>query len=167
MRGLAREMDTAISGFVRGQALVCLILGCHLFGRPDRDRRQFRIADRHRRGVPELCAVYRNDHRLHSGGRRRAGAILAGLDHAGAWRAGIFIFGQFIEGNILQPLLVGEEIGLHPVWLMFALIAFGVSVRVCRIAGRRCRSRAAIGVLVRFMLRQYLASPSTTGNQQG
>ena len=39
--------------------------------------------------------------------------------------AGIFGFGQFIEGNFLSPKLVGRSIGVHPVWLMFALLAFG------------------------------------------
>ena len=39
--------------------------------------------------------------------------------------AGIFFLGQFIEGNVLSPKLVGEAVGLHPVWLMFALVAFG------------------------------------------
>ncbi len=38
---------------------------------------------------------------------------------------GIFVAGQFIEGNFLSPNLVGDSIGLHPVWLMFALFAFG------------------------------------------
>ena len=33
--------------------------------------------------------------------------------------------GQFLEGNVLTPKLVGESVGLHPVWLMFALLAFG------------------------------------------
>ena len=37
----------------------------------------------------------------------------------------VFFVGQFIEGNILQPRLVGKSVGLHPVWLMFALFAFG------------------------------------------
>ena len=37
----------------------------------------------------------------------------------------VFFTGQFIEGNILSPKLVGEASGLHPVWLMFALFAFG------------------------------------------
>ena len=70
---------------------------------------------------------------------------------------GVFVAGQAIEGNVLQPFLVGKAIGLHPVWLMFALFAFGylfgfpgllIAVPVA----------AAIGVLVRFMLRQYMAS---------
>ena len=33
--------------------------------------------------------------------------------------------GQFIEGNILTPKLVGKSVGLHPVWLLFALSVFG------------------------------------------
>ena len=81
-----------------------------------------------------------------------------------AMAAGIFLAGQFIEGNILQPLLVGKEIGLHPVWLMFALIAFGVLFGFVGLLVA-VPVAAAIGVLVRFMLRQYLASPYYTGGR--
>jgi predicted PurR-regulated permease PerM len=71
--------------------------------------------------------------------------------------AGIFFLGQFIEGNILQPKLVGKSVGLHPVWLMFALFAFGalfgfVGVLVAVPAA------AAVGVLVRFAISRYLDS---------
>ena len=68
--------------------------------------------------------------------------------------AGIFAMGQFLEGNILTPRLVGKSVGLHPVWLLFALSAFGtlfgfvgmlVAVPVA----------AAIGVLARFAVGQY------------
>ena len=38
----------------------------------------------------------------------------------------VFVAGQFIEGNFLTPKLVGSSVGLHPVWLMFALSSFGV-----------------------------------------
>ena len=38
---------------------------------------------------------------------------------------GIFVFGQFVEGNVLSPNLVGKSVGLHPVWLIFALSVFG------------------------------------------
>ncbi len=38
----------------------------------------------------------------------------------------IFVLGQFLEGNVLYPKLVGGSIGVHPVWLMFALFAFGL-----------------------------------------
>mgnify|MGYP002150542701 CR=1 FL=1 len=71
--------------------------------------------------------------------------------------AGIFAAGQFIEGNILTPKLVGNSVGLHPVWLLFALSAFGslfgfvgmlVAVPVA----------AAIGVFARAGIQQYQSS---------
>jgi predicted PurR-regulated permease PerM len=75
---------------------------------------------------------------------------------------GIFVVGQFIEGNVLSPKLVGESVGLHPVWVIFALLAFGylfgfvgllVAVPVA----------ATVGVLARFAMRRYLESPLYTG----
>ena len=74
----------------------------------------------------------------------------------------IFQSGQFVEGNILTPNLVGSSVGLHPVWLIFALSAFGalfgfvgllVAVPVA----------AIIGVLVRFALGRYKESLLYTG----
>ncbi|MCC6006897.1 MAG: AI-2E family transporter, partial [Rhodobacteraceae bacterium] len=66
----------------------------------------------------------------------------------------IFATGQFLEGNIVTPRLVGRSVGLHPVWLLVALSAFGglfgfagmlVAVPVA----------AVIGVLVRFGVSRY------------
>jgi predicted PurR-regulated permease PerM len=75
---------------------------------------------------------------------------------------GVFLVGQVLEGYVLSPKLVGAKVGLHPVWLMFALIAFGylfgfvgllIAIPVA----------AAIGVLLRFGLRKYMESPLYTG----
>ena len=52
---------------------------------------------------------------------------------------GVVLFGQFLEGNVLSPKLVGQSAGLHPVWLIFALLAFGSFVRFCRSSPRRTR----------------------------
>ena len=67
---------------------------------------------------------------------------------------GIFLIGQFIEGNILYPKLVGSSIGVHPVWLMFALFAVstifgfvGLLLAVPMVA--------LLGVLVRFGIKKY------------
>ena len=68
--------------------------------------------------------------------------------------AAIFAAGQFLEGNVLTPKLVGKSVGLHPVWLLFGLSAFGslfgfvgmlIAVPVA----------ASLGVLTRFALGQY------------
>ena len=35
------------------------------------------------------------------------------------------VLGQFLEGNVLTPRLVGDRVRLHPVWIIFALLAMG------------------------------------------
>jgi predicted PurR-regulated permease PerM len=69
----------------------------------------------------------------------------------------IFVAGQFIEGNILSPKLVGQAVGLHPVWVMFALVASGSLFGFVGLL-LAVPLAAAIGVLVRFGLRRYLSS---------
>ncbi len=70
---------------------------------------------------------------------------------------GVMLGGQALELAALSPKIVGAEAGLHPVWLIFALLTFsylfgflGLLVAV--------PVSAAIGVLVRFALRTYLES---------
>jgi predicted PurR-regulated permease PerM len=80
--------------------------------------------------------------------------------------AAIFFAGQFLEGYVLAPKLVGESVGLHPVWLMFALFAFGYLFGFVGLL-LAVPLAAAAGVLARFALRQYLASPLYTGETPG
>jgi predicted PurR-regulated permease PerM len=75
---------------------------------------------------------------------------------------GIFMVGQFVEGYILSPKLVGENVGLHPVWMMFAMFAFGYLLGFVGLLVAVPVS-AAIGVLLRFALRRYRASAIYTG----
>jgi predicted PurR-regulated permease PerM len=72
--------------------------------------------------------------------------------------------GQFLEGNVLSPKLVGESIGLHPVWLMFALVAFGALFGFTGLLIAVPMS-AVIGVLARHLLSLYLASPFYRGSR--
>ena len=78
----------------------------------------------------------------------------------------IFMVGQFLEGYVLAPKLVGESIGLHPVWLLFALFAFGylfgfvgllLAVPMAAATACWCASRCG----------RYLASPLYTGGKTG
>jgi predicted PurR-regulated permease PerM len=74
----------------------------------------------------------------------------------------IFFFGQFIEGYILTPKLVGRRVGLHPVWLMFAIFAFGYLLGFVGML-LAVPLAAAIGVVARFSLRRYMQSALYTG----
>src|SRR5690606_36509891 len=79
---------------------------------------------------------------------------------------GVFMVGQALEGYVLAPKLVGAKVGLHPVWLMFALIAFGYLFGFVGLL-IAVPLAAAIGVLVRFALRKYRESPIYTGEETG
>ena len=70
---------------------------------------------------------------------------------------GVFAIGQFLEGNFLTPKLVGDSIGLHPVWVMFALLAGGVLLGFLGLM-IAVPLAAVIGVLVRFAISKYKQS---------
>lgn len=76
--------------------------------------------------------------------------------------AGIFIFGQIIEGNFLTPKLVGDQVGLHPLWVIFSVLAGGA---LMGIAGMflAVPVAAIIGVLIGFAISQYKATQLYTG----
>lgn len=161
VQGLMHEMDSVIASFLRGQSLSCLILGTFYAVSLSLIGLNFGLL------IGLVCGLLSFVPYVGA----FSGFLLAGtVATAQFWpewtpilmSVGVFLIGQAIEGNILQPFLVGKSIGLHPVWLMFALIVFGylfgfpgllIAVPVA----------AAIGVLIRFMLRQYMASPYYTG----
>jgi len=78
---------------------------------------------------------------------------------------GVFVLGQLIEGNVLTPKIVGDKVRLHPVWMLFALIAsgylFGFTGLLISVP-----MAAAIGVLVRFAVRKYYGSPMYEGEEK-
>jgi predicted PurR-regulated permease PerM len=161
IRRLATEIDLAIAGFIRGQALVCLILGLWygiglmLVGL------NFGLLIGMIAGfisfVPYVGSL--------------TGLVLAlavGIaQFAPDWVSillilAVFGTGQFLEGNILSPKLVGQSVGLHPVWLMFSLFAFGSLMGFAGLL-LAVPLAAALGVLVRFGLGHYQNSPLYRG----
>ena len=70
----------------------------------------------------------------------------------------IFVIGQVLEGNVLTPKLVGDAVGLHPVWVIFALLAGGTLFGFVGVL-LSLPVAAIIGVIGRFALDRYLASP--------
>jgi predicted PurR-regulated permease PerM len=76
--------------------------------------------------------------------------------------AGIFLFWQFIEGNILYPKLVGSSININPVWMMFALLALGAVFGFVGLL-LAVPMAAIASVLVRFGVRKYKESTLYVG----
>ncbi len=156
IRTIAADIDSAMAGFIRGQGTVCLLLGVMYALALSIAGLKFGLVIGLVAGLLSFIPF--------------VGALLGGIMAIGVglvqfWPdyvsmlviVGIFVFGQFIEGNFLSPKLVGGSIGLHPVWLMFALFAFGYIFGFVGLL-LAVPMAAAAGVLVRFALAQYLAS---------
>ena len=122
---LAHDIDAAIAGFIRGQGALCLILGLFYAIALSLVGLNFGFLIGSVAGLISFIPFVGSIVGFVARRRRRARAVLAGLDLGASSVVGIFAAGQFLEGNILQPRLVGSSIGVHPVWLMFALFAFG------------------------------------------
>ncbi|MCO5159685.1 MAG: AI-2E family transporter [Mesorhizobium sp.] len=163
VRAIANDINVATAGFVRGQGTLCLVLGVMYAVGLTIAGLNFGLLIGLFAGLISFIPYVGS----------LVGLVLAvGVALVQFWPdwimvaaiAGIFFLGQFIEGNILQPKLVGDSVGLHPVWLMFALLAFGslfgfVGLLIAVPAA------AAVAVLVRFALGRYLASPLYRGHR--
>jgi predicted PurR-regulated permease PerM len=163
VRQIARDMDATIAGFVRGQGSLCIILGLFYGISLSFAGLNFGLLIGLFAGLISFIPYVGS----------MVGLVLAvGVALVQFWPdylhigmiAAIFFVGQFIEGNILQPRLVGKSVGLHPVWLMFALLAFGALFGfVGLLVAVPCA--AAIGVLVRFGIQRYLDSTLYHGHR--
>ena len=163
IREQLRAIDTILSGFVRGQALVCLSLGC-LYGLGlTAIGLDLGLVVGFSAGaasfIPYLGSI--------SGFLISMGLALA---QSSDWKlplmvAAVFATGNLLEGNVLSPKLVGEKIGLHPVWVIFALLAGGALFGFLGIL-LALPTAAVIGVLTRFALDHYLRSSLYRGENQ-
>ena len=70
---------------------------------------------------------------------------------------GIFVVGQVVEGNVLQPWLVGRSVNLHPVWIIFALLAGGTVFGFLGVL-LGVPLAVVISALLRFAFRRYRES---------
>jgi len=170
IRRLASEIDDTLASFIRGQGTVCILLGLYYIIALTIVGLNYGIFVGFIAGfltfIPFVGAAV--------GGILAIGLALfqfwgytevvdgETITHGTQWiRIGvvvaIYLLGQFVEGNILTPRLVGGSIGLHPVWLLLALSVFGsifgfvgmlVAVPVA----------AMLGVLARFAMDQYRKS---------
>lgn len=165
VRAIARDINTAMAGFIRGQGTVCLLLGLFYALGLSLAGLKFGLAIGLGAGLLSFIPYI---------GALTGGVMAIGVGLVQFWPEwssvaiiiAIFAAGQFIEGNFLSPKLVGGSIGLHPVWLMFALFAFGYVFGFVGLL-LAVPMAAAAGVLVRYALSRYLSSRLYTGTAQG
>jgi predicted PurR-regulated permease PerM len=161
VRGIAREIDKAMAGFIRGQGTVCLLLGIFYAIGLSLVGLKSGLAIGFAAGMLSFIPY--------------VGALIGGIMAIGVglvqfWPnetsvlliVAVFLVGQFIEGNFLSPRLVGGSIGLHPVWMMFALLAFSYVFGFLGLL-LAVPLAAATGVFVRYGLKRYLNSKLYTG----
>ena len=164
VRRLGREIDAALAGFIRGQGAVCVILGLFYAIALTLIGLNFGFLIGSIAGlisfIPFVGSIV--------GFILSVGVALVQFWPDWVWVlavAGIFAAGQFLEGNILQPRLVGSSVGVHPVWLMFALFAFGSLFGFVGLL-LAVPATAAIGVLVRYAVGRYRSSRIYSGQDE-
>jgi len=164
IRRLAHQIDLRLAGFVRGQALVCLLMGLFYAIALTVAGLNYGLLVGLLVGlltfIPVLGAAI--------------GAVIsltiAAVQFHGwlplAIIAAIFLVGQSVESYVLSPKLVGERIGLHPAWLLLALLAGGALFGFLGLL-LAAPAAATIGVLTQFALERYLDSSLYRGRGQG
>jgi predicted PurR-regulated permease PerM len=156
VREIAREIDRILSAWVRGQALVCLIFALFYAVALTAAGLQLGLIVGLTAGLISFIPYV---------GTLTGFVIGVGMAMAQFtdWRdvvliAGIFVFGNIIEGYVIYPRLLGERVELHAVWILFALFAGGAVLGFIGVL-LAVPIAAAIGVVARYWLKRYRASP--------
>ena len=163
LRQIAREIDHALAGFVRGQLSVCVFLGLWYGIGLSLIGLDFALLIGTAGGVLSIVPYI---------GSLTALVLGLGVAIVQKWpefhlllmTLAVIGSGQFLEGYVISPKLVGESIGLHPVWLIFALFAFGELFGFTGLLVAVPTS-AALGVIVRHLIASYLRSPYYRGRR--
>ncbi|MGH6672947.1 MAG: AI-2E family transporter [Xanthobacteraceae bacterium] len=162
VRRLAREINASISAYVHGQSIVCVGLGCYYAAVLTAAGLQFGLLIGVVSGVISFIPYAGSFTALIVS---VTVAIEQFYPHWGRVLivAGVVVIGQFVEGNIVTPRILGKSIGLHPVWLIFALVAFSYLFGFVGLL-LAVPLAAATGVLTRFALQRYHASSLYIGD---
>ncbi len=157
VRALARQIDETIGGFARGQGAICLILGVFYATALTLVGLKHGILIGLAAGLISFVPYL---------GSLTGLVVSTCVAMAQFWPNWslillvplIFVAGQSLADYALAPYFVGRRVHLNPVWLLFALFAFGYLFGFVGLL-IAVPLAAAIGVLVRFALARYYASP--------
>jgi len=156
IREQMREIDSTVAAFVRGQATVCLVLGVYYAISLSIVGLDFGLLVGLGTGLLSFIPYLGAATGLLTG-------VAIALHQFPDWIsvvivAIIFLAGQTAESYFLTPRLIGDKVGLHPVWIIFALLAGGALFDFTGVL-LAVPVAAVIGVLVRYSVSRYLNSP--------
>ncbi len=156
IRTQVRVINRTLAGFMRGQATVCLLLGIFYAIGLTLVGLDFGLLVGLGTGLISFIPYFGMLVGLVTG----LGIAFVQFADMGsvALVAAVFAAGQVIEGYALTPRLVGDRVGLHPVWILFALLAGGALFGFTGVM-LAIPVAAVIGVLVRFSLDRYMNGP--------
>ncbi|MBI3507782.1 MAG: AI-2E family transporter [Proteobacteria bacterium] len=162
IRMLLREIDARLAGFLRGQALVCLFLIVFYSSGLTLVNLNYGLLVGILTGVLTFIPYVGVFVGMATGLAIAVFQFPSWIDVG--FVLGVFLLGQFIEGNFVTPKLVGDRVGLHPVWMMLAIFAGGalfgfVGVLIA------IPVAAALGVLSRFAIKRYMESSLYLGSE--
>ncbi|WP_435640234.1 AI-2E family transporter [Micavibrio aeruginosavorus] len=156
IKDMLHDMNTKLGGFIRGQLTVSFILGMVYALALTIAGLNYGFLIGVVTGILSVIPYVGSTFGL------VASLGIAWFQTGGDWSyigiiAAIFLVGQFIEGNFITPRIMGQAVGLHPLWILFALLAGGT---LLGLVGMLLAVPVAviISVLVRFAVRQYKAS---------
>lgn len=156
IRDLLTQIDRKLSGFIRGQVIVSLLLGILYAVVLTLAGLKFGFLIGLMAGVLSIIPLVGSTTGLvvsvlvawfQSGDIGYVGIIAA-----------IFLVGQLLEGNVITPRIMGQSVGLHPLWILFALLAGGALFGIVGML-LAVPVAAVIGVLGAFAIKQYKDSP--------
>ena len=156
LRAQAREVDRILAAWLRGQLLCCAVLAVFYAAALSAVGLDLGLVVGLASGllsfIPYVGSI--------TGGVASIGLAFAQFpDWRGvAWVAGVYVAGQVLEGYVIYPRFLGDRVELHAVWVIFALFAGGAAFGFLGVL-MAVPVAAAIGVLARFWLRRYMASP--------
>lgn len=150
--GLVYQMDRTLAGFIRGQVSVCVTLGL-LYGLALllmglKFGFVIGLASGVLSFIPFIGSAFGLVASVTVAWFQFGTAEMVGI------ALGIFVVGQMLEGNVLTPRMIGGSVQLHPLWIIFALMAGGAMLGFTGML-IALPAAAMIGVLVRFFVARY------------
>jgi predicted PurR-regulated permease PerM len=156
IRAQARAIDAVLAGFARGTAIVCATLAVYYAIALTLVGLESGLA------IGLVAVAVSFVPYLGTLGGATAAVAVAAFQFWPQWErvavvSGIFVVGQLLNDYVLTPNLVGDKVGLHPLWVLFALLAGGALLGFVGVV-IAVPVAAVIGVLARFAIARYKQS---------